>query len=175
MQKDIYSIMLNPTRMRIVQTFAAHNTMTANDICGIISDVPRTTLYRHINILIGADVLSVVKERKVRGSIERTLALNIDELSKQNKAEDIPQQAFKFLMNIYRKFEKYFGGTNHVPKVNKVFFNNTVMMMTDQEFDQFLSDMQAVFVKYNFEMADGRKPRDISIISAPPEESGNEK
>ncbi len=174
MKKDMYDIMLNPTRMRIVQIAATRATMTANDICGIISDVPRTTLYRHINILIEANVLSVVDENKIRGSVERTLALNVAKLRKKNANEDIPQQALKFLMNIYAKFEKYFNNANCIHGINNVFFNNTIMMMTDQEFDQFLSDMQALFVKHRYEMADGRKPRDISIISSPPMEDNHE-
>ncbi|MDD3920073.1 MAG: helix-turn-helix domain-containing protein, partial [Eubacteriales bacterium] len=168
MPKDINSIMLNPTRMRIVQTFASHNSMTANEVCEIIHDVPRTTLYRHINILIEAHVLTIVEEKKIRGSMERTLALNIKEIIRQNDAGNISQQAFGFLMGIYAKFEKYFAKDGFVPGNNKVFFNNTVMMMTDGEFDAFLSDLQTLLVRYHYEAADGRKLRDISIISAPP-------
>lgn len=174
MQTDIYDIMLNPTRMRIVQTLASQNTITANEICRLINDVPRTTLYRHINLLIEADILSVVEEKKVRGSVERTLALNLGALSGQNTEESIPQQAFKFLMNIYAKFETHFKDTTRIHETNKVFFNNTVMMMNDTEFDEFLSELQVLFVKHHYDAADGRKPRNISIISAPPERDEDE-
>lgn len=174
MQTDIYDIMLNPTRMRIVQTLASKNTITANEICHLINDVPRTTLYRHINLLIEADILSVVEEKKVRGSVERTLALNLGALSSQNTDESIPQQAFKFLMNIYAKFETHFKDTTRIHETNKVFFNNTVMMMNDAEFDEFLSELQVLFVKHHYDAADGRKPRNISIISAPPERDQDE-
>lgn len=174
MQKDIYDIMLNPTRMRIVQALASRENVTANEICEVINDVPRTTLYRHINILIEADILVIVDEKKIRGSLERTLSLNVNELSKPNHSENIPGQAFGFLMGIYTKFEKYFRKDTFIPKGNKIFFNNTIMMMNDGEFDEFLSDLQKLFVKYDFEAADGRKQRDISIISAPPNENNHE-
>lgn len=167
--KDITEIMLNPVRMRIIQTLATRAGITANEICERISDVPRTTLYRHINILLEANVLTVVAEKKIRGSYERTLALNMDGIVHHNTSENIPQQAFSFLMNIYTKFEKYFSGENNLPGNNKIFFNNTVMMMDDQEFDQFLSELQTLLVKYHNDVADGRKPRDISIISSPVE------
>lgn len=168
MPKDIYDVMLNPTRMRIVQILATHDTMTTTELCEILTDIPRTTIYRHISILISASVLMVVDEKKIRGSVERTLALNIDRLSSCNTTEDIPQQAFRFLMNTYTKFEKYFNRDNFVSGTNKVFLNNTVMMMDDQEFDQFLSDLQALLIKYHYESSTERKLRDISIISAPP-------
>lgn len=170
MQKDINSIMLNPTRMRIVQTFALRNNMTTIEVCEVIHDVPRTTLYRHINILIEANILTIVEEKKIRGSVERILALNINEINTPNDSENISQQAFGFLMGIYSKFEKYFDKDGLVSGNNKVFFNNTVMMMTDGEFDEFLSNLQVLLVRYHYEAADGRKPRDISIISAPPTE-----
>ena len=174
MRKGIYDIMLNSTRMRIVQTLVSRENMTANEICQVINDVPRTTLYRHINILIEANILTIVAERKIRGSMERTLALNINELSATPNLENIPKQAFGFLMRIYAKFEHYFCKDDSVPANNKIFFNNTVMMMDDCEFDQFLSELQRLLVKYHYEVADGRKPRDISIISAPPTEDKGE-
>lgn len=167
MSKDLNHIMLNPTRMRIVETFASRGNMTANEVCEVLHDVPRTTLYRHINVLLAANILTVVKEKKTRGSVERTLALNLDELNGMNNVKNIPQQAFGFLMGVYSKFERYFNKEGFVPGNNKVFFNQTVMMMTDNEFDGFLADLQALFVKYHYEVADGRTPRDISIISAP--------
>ena len=170
MSKDLNHIMLNPTRMRIVETFASRGNMTANEVCEVLPDVPRTTLYRHINVLLAANILTVVKEKKTRGSVERTLALNLDELNGMNNVKNIPQQAFGFLMGVYSKFERYFNKEGFVPGNSKVFFNQTVMMMTDNEFDGFLADLQALLVKYHYEVAEGRTPRDISIISAPPTE-----
>ncbi|KUP23216.1 helix-turn-helix domain-containing protein [Paenibacillus sp. DMB5] len=173
MSKDIYDVMINPTRMRIVQILASLEKKTATELCEIISDVPRTTLYRHINILIDAHVLTVVEERKVRGSVERTLSLNTDELSKQNTMEDVPKKMFTFLMNIYTKFDKYFNRVKFKPGNNKIFFNNTILMMDDREFDQFLLELQGLLIKHSHEMSEGRRPRDISIISAPPKKVRN--
>lgn len=167
--KEITELMLNPVRMRIIQALATRESITANEICENISDVPRTTLYRHINVLLEANVLTVVAEKKIRGSYERTLALNKGEIVRQNTLENIPQQAFRFLMNTYAKFEKCVGSKNDGLENNKIFLNNTVMMMDDQEFDQFLSELQTLLIKYHYDTAAGRKPRDISIISSPVE------
>lgn len=167
--KDITEILLNPVHMRMVQALATRESITANELCEKMNDVPRTTLYRHINVLLEANLLTVVAEKKIRGSYERTLALNPHEIARQNTSENIPQQSFRFLMSIYAKFEKYRGGEKDLPGGNKVFFNNTVMMMNDEEFDQFLSELQALFIKYHYDMAEGRTPRDISVISSPVE------
>ena len=167
--KDIKEVMLNPIRLRIVQQLALQASMTATELCEKINDVPRTTLYRHINILLENDIVSVVAEKKIRGSLERTLALNIEEIKKHNTLENAPQQMLAFLMNRYVRFHNYFNGENPNPGRDRIFFNNTIMMMDDKEFDQFLTELRDLLIKFSFETASGRRPRDISVISAPVE------
>lgn len=159
--------MLNPIRMRIIQELATRQSITVTELCEKISDVPRTTMYRHINILLDNNILSVVSEKKIRGSLERTLALNIGEISKKNTLENASQNVLGFLMNKYARFHNYFRGENPDPAKDKIFFNNTVLMMDDNEFDQFLLELRGLLIKYNFEVANGRKARDISFISSP--------
>lgn len=168
--KDIIEVMLNPVRIRIIQELAIRGNLTATELGEKISDVPRTTMYRHINILLDNNILSVVSEKKIRGSLERTLALNIEEISRQNTLENASQNALGFLMNRYAKFHNYFSGKNSNPAKDKIFLNNTILMMDDNEFDQFLSELRELLIKYNFEFAHGRRARDISVISAPTEE-----
>jgi len=167
--KDINEVMLNAVRMRIIQELATRGTMTATELCEKTSDVPRTTMYRHINILLDNNILSVVSEKKIRGSLERTLALNLEEISKHNTLENASQNALGFLMNKYVRFHTYFNGKNPDPAKDKIFLNNTVLMMDDNEFDQFLSELRGLLIKYSLEFANGRKARDISVISAPTE------
>ncbi|MGD9676957.1 MAG: helix-turn-helix domain-containing protein [Vulcanibacillus sp.] len=169
--KNINEIMLNPVRLRIIQELSTKQSMTTSDLCEKISDVPRTTMYRHINILLNNNILSVVSEKKIRGSLERTLALNIEEISKHNTIENASQKVFAFLMNKYTRFQEYFSGKNPDPAHDKIFYNNTVLMMDDNEFDQFLFELRGLLIKYNFEVANGRTARDISVISAPTEKS----
>ncbi len=165
--KNINEIMLNPIRMRIIQELTSVQSITATELCEKISDVARTTMYRHISTLINNNILVVVSERRIRGSLERTIALNIPELTKHNTIENATQNAFGFLICNYAKFHKYFSGENPDPGKDKIFLNNTILMTTDDEFDQFLSELSELFKKYTFEFSKGRKVRDISILSAP--------
>jgi len=167
MADDLSAVMLNPVRMRIVQTVAARGTATATDICAVLSDVPRTTAYRHIGILVASGVLTVVAERRVRGTVERTLALNTAALAEANTRENAAQQILRCFLALYAKFERYFGEPNHPGGPQTVFFNNSVLMLTDAEFDQFLAELRALLASYSFEDPTGRRPRDLSIVSAP--------
>ena len=167
MGNDLSTVMLNPVRMRIVQILAARGQATAGDICAVIGDVPRTTAYRHIGILVDAGVISVVAERRVRGTVERTLAVNTSALAEASTGDNAVREILQALLTVYVKFERYFSRPGHSGGKQTVFFNNTVLMMTDAEFDQFLADLRALLTSYNFEDPTGRKPRDLSIISAP--------
>jgi len=166
---DINEVLLHPVRMRIIQALAGRESMTASELCELIGDVPRTTLYRHIKTLLKSGAVTVVSEQKIRGSLERTLALNVGEIKSQNTLENASQNAFRFLMTKYAQLHRYFSGEHPDPGKDKIFLNNTVMMMDDREFDQFLSELRDLLIKYSFETAKGRRARDISVISAPVE------
>lgn len=165
--KDINNIILNPTRMRIIQNLSTKKSITTNELCELMSDIPRTTLYRHVKILIDNDILEVVAENKVRGSVERTISLNLNTLTSQNTVDNLAQNAFGFLMNIYAKFQDSLATEKSEIKNQKIFLVNSVLMMNDEEFDSYLLELNALFQKYNLKASDDRKPRDISIISAP--------
>ena len=162
---------LNPVRMRIIQSLITKKNITTNELSESMNDIPKTTLYRHVRILIDSDILSVVSEKKIRGSVERTLALNLSSLTDLSTPENAVKNTFGFLMNIYARFEKYLTENKDNLAKQKVFCSNSVMMMSDEEFDSYLMEMNALFQKYNLESTENRKARDISIISSPVEES----
>lgn len=165
--KNINDVLLHPIRMRILQQYSKKETLTATEICHALSDVPRTTLYRHINTLIEAEMLTVISEKKIRGSYERTLALNIETYSKHNTLENADQNAYHFLMTQYAKFHNYFSKASIDPARDKIFLSNIALMMTDDEYDAFLVKLQALLKESNNDFGVGRKIRDISILSSP--------
>ena len=161
--------MLNPVRMRIIHILATTPSITVTEVSEKMRDIPRTTIYRHVKILLENDILTVVSEKKIRGSLERTLSLNIAEIKKYNTLENASQNVLSFLLKKYTQFNNYFLSDMVDTGKDQIFCNNTVLMLTDQEFDQFLIDLRDLLLKNNFEYKEGRRARDISIISAPPE------
>ena len=168
--KDFNEILINPVRTRIIQVAAEKGNLTANEICDQMPDIPRTTLYRHIKLLLDHQVLVVAAETKIRGSLERTLALNVEQIQKNNNLENASQLSLIFLLNKLAGFQRYFSNPQANPGKDKIFLNNTVLIMNDAEFDAFLEKLRDLLVSSNHEMAEGRKARDLSIISSPVEE-----
>ncbi|MFI6676621.1 hypothetical protein [Kribbella sp. NPDC050470] len=81
-QTPVPDALLHPIRWRIAQR-ALGREVTTTALKQDLPDVPTTTLYRHVATLIDAGYLTVVRERKVRGTTERTLTLNQPTYSQQ--------------------------------------------------------------------------------------------
>jgi DNA-binding transcriptional ArsR family regulator len=71
---SIADVVMHPVRLRIIQQLGGRSLTTAQ-LRAALPDVTQATLYRHVATLVDAGILSVVEERKVRGAVERTLAL----------------------------------------------------------------------------------------------------
>lgn len=166
--KDLNQIILNPIRSRIIQYLAMNQEATAGELNSFITDVPRTTLYRHLNILLENNVIMVVEENRVRGSVERTYSLNIQSYTEENTKENATRNAFGFLMKIYGDFARYFSNDDVKLGLDRVFLSNVTFLLNDMEFDEFVIDINTLFKKYlNNKPGENRKLRSISLISSP--------
>jgi DNA-binding transcriptional ArsR family regulator len=167
MKNDLFEILLNPTRTRIIQILMEKEVVTSNELNEILTDIPKTTLYRHLNTLIEAEILIVVAEKKIRGTFERTFTLKMPDFDQMTDAE-IPQHVYYFLMSIHTKFQKYFTKKDQDQK-ELIYYYNTTMMLSDVEYTNFHSELTDLLQKYHLENQKGRRPRNVSYILAPPE------
>ncbi len=67
-------LLLHPVRLRIVMAILGRE-VTAQQLASELPDVPQATLYRNINALAAGGILVVVRERRVRNTVEKTYAL----------------------------------------------------------------------------------------------------
>lgn len=66
--------LLHPIRTRIVIALQDRQ-LNAAQIARILGDVPLTTLYRHINLLLDAGMICIAKETRIHGTVEREFKL----------------------------------------------------------------------------------------------------
>ena len=167
---ELINIFSNPVRIQVMQYLQTHGEATTKQISEAISDIPAPTLYRHINTLLKEEVLLVKEERKVRGSLERLLAINVQKMSAAADS-NISDSAYQFLMELYMKFYKYSCKDNADPQKDRLSLRTCVLNLTDESFDNFMQDIAAVIDKYR-EAEEKGKLRSVSFISAPVEEEG---
>lgn len=107
----IADVVMHPVRLRIVQRVGTNQATTA-ELRNALPDVPQATLYRHVAALVDAGILTVVEERRVRGAVERTLALgermahvDHDELREMD-ARSLQQAFLTFLAHLGETFDR---------------------------------------------------------------------
>ena len=111
-------LLLHPVRLRIIQAFLGDRALTTGELRAELPDVSPASLYRHVAMLVGAGVLSVAAERRVRGAIERTYVLrvaaamiNLDEVERMSH-EDHRQAFIAFVAGLLGDFDRYLARDN---------------------------------------------------------------
>lgn len=147
---QLTEILSNPTRMRITQFTGIHNETTTKEIAAHLPDVPRRTLYRHINFLVDAGVLKIKEERRVRGGIERVLIDNQEEFISKMKLSD---STYQFFTNIYNQFaryeEKYGDKTAEQFDKDILCYCTSTFVLDDEETNALLDEFVDVIKKYD--------------------------
>ena len=106
----IADVIMHPVRMRIIQQLSSRE-VTTTQLRTALPDVSTATLYRHVAALVDAGIIAVVQERKIRGAVERTLALGSrmahvdqDELRDMD-TEQLRQAFLAYLGNLGEGFD----------------------------------------------------------------------
>ena len=165
---EIAEVVMNPVRQRIFQYFLLHEAGTAKDLKKALPDVPSASLYRHIRILADHSILVVVGENRIRGTVESIYRLNRDALAVEDESGNAVQMS---LLSICASFARYFAAGNADPRKDMLLLTNCTLVLTDEEFSGFLSEINEIALKYmKMEAAEGSKTRQITLISAPTNE-----
>lgn len=165
---EIAEVVMNPIRQRIFQYFLLHETGTVKELKKALSDIPNASLYRHIKILADHSILIVVGENRIRGTVESVYRLNKDALATEDESGNAVQMS---LLSICASFARYFAGGNADPKRDMLLLTNCTLLLTDEEFSGFLSEINEIALRYmKVETTEGSKTRQITLISAPTNE-----
>ena len=162
---EIAEVVMNPVRQRIFQYFLLHETGTVKELKKALPDVPSASLYRHIRILSDHAILMVVDENRIRGTVESVYRLNKDALATEDEGGNAVQMS---LLSICASFARYFAGGNVDPQRDMLLLTNCTLLLTDEEFSSFLSEINEIALKYmKAEPTGSSKTRQITLISAP--------
>ena len=162
---EIAEIVMNPVRQRIFQYFLLHETGTVKELKKTLPDIPSASLYRHIKILSDSSILTVVGENRIRGTVESVYRLNKDALAIEDETGNVVQMS---LLSICASFARYFSGGKADPKKDMLLLTNCTLILTDEQFSGFLSEINEIALKYmKAEAFADSKMRQITLISAP--------
>ena len=165
---EMEEIVINPVRQRIFQYFLVHETGTVKQLRAALPDIPSASLYRHMKILTDNSMITVVGENRIRGTVESIYQLNKSALELGDADGSAVQRA---LLGISASFAKYFSGGCADPQKDMLLLTNCTLLLTDEEFSEYLSEINQVTVKYMKQASsESSKMRRITLISAPTNE-----
>ena len=165
---ELAEIVMNPVRQRIFQYFLLHETGTVKELRQALPDIPSASLYRHIKILADSSILTVVGENRIRGTVESVYRLNKDAMATEDETGNAVQMS---LLSICASFAKYFSTGNAAPQKDMLLLTNCTLLLTDEEFSEYLSEINQVTIKYMKQApSESSKMRRITLISAPTNE-----
>ncbi|MBH0174967.1 helix-turn-helix domain-containing protein [Fictibacillus sp. 23RED33] len=143
---------LHPVRMKIIQQLSK-GPATVMELKEWVSEVPQATLYRHLNLLSKNEIIYVVEERKVRGAVERTYALDqnsayisAEEAANLSKEEHM-KMFMTFVSNVTGEVEAYLNGNTNL-KTDIFGYNQLDLYLNDEEWEELSQGMQELIGKY---------------------------
>ncbi|KUN85724.1 helix-turn-helix domain-containing protein [Streptomyces griseoruber] len=75
---DTLGLLAHPIRLRVVHALRGGRVLTTGQLCSLIPDASKATVYRHVDLLAAGGILDVAGERRVRGAVERRYQLRQD-------------------------------------------------------------------------------------------------
>ncbi|MCX7773985.1 MAG: helix-turn-helix domain-containing protein [Clostridia bacterium] len=177
MEYKIFESMIHPIRIKIIQEILKKENATVRDIAEAVSDVPQASLYRHINKLLNENIIEVVAENKVRGTLEKVYKIRTDPYEEINKAvqSNDPKQLlnlyYNFTMNLLSDFENYLKKDKIDLAKDGVGFRTYPIYLSEEEFVEVMTQFGQALQKHLDNKPDGnRKLRKISTIITPVED-----
>lgn len=175
---EIVDLMLHPVRLRIVYALSGGRVRTTAELCASLTDVPKTTVYRHVALLADGGVLEVAGEQRVRGAVERRYRLRRDRAAIAAAAGaamslDDHRQGFVAAMAVLlAEFNAYLDRPGAEPFADLVGYRQGIVWLSDDELAEVAGAMQAVLAgRAGNPAAPGRRPRLLSLIQFPTEAS----
>jgi hypothetical protein len=171
---DPLDLLLHPVRLRIVHVMSGDRTRTTSDLCAALPDIPKTTLYRQVALLVEGKVLEVAGEQRVHGAVERHYRLRrdravIDSETAAGMSLEDHRRGFAAAMGVLlAEFNAYLDRDGTDPAADGVGYRQGVLWADPEEFAQVVGEWLAVLGRYAGNgPGEGRIPRILSMITFP--------
>ncbi|GAA3581268.1 helix-turn-helix domain-containing protein [Amycolatopsis ultiminotia] len=157
-----------------MQTLLGAGELTTAQLRERLPDVSAATMYRQVAALTQAEVLEVVRERPVRGTIERSYRVRqeealVDENARTTMTKDEHRRAFRvFTGALMSDFDRYVSRDDAEPASEGVLYRQGAVALTDEEFADLVEELEAVVARRTATSpGDGRTRHIISFVVVP--------
>ncbi|MDY6939428.1 MAG: helix-turn-helix domain-containing protein [Cyanobacteriota bacterium] len=171
------NLILHPVRLRVLQTLLGGVRLTTGQIAAAMPDVAIATLYRHIEKLAKAGILTVVAEHPIRGTVEKVYALqevraNLSPADLTDVSREDHLQYFTiFAASLLGDYARYLERDEIDLLDDGVGYRQAAMYLNDEEFQEMVAELQGVLQRFlALKPRPDRRRRLLSTILMPVEE-----
>ena len=164
---------LHPVRLQILLTLG-RSALTTQEIADRLPAVPKSSIYRHLKVLLDGGIIEVAATHPVKGIEEKVYAMPApahvgpDDLASVSADEHL-RYFTTYVTALLQQFAAYLASAG-VPDLvaDRVGYSETHVYATDEEMDTFVRQLGeiAVPLAHNPPGA-GRRPRKLAVIMHP--------
>ncbi len=166
-------LVVHPIRLRILQALTAEKD-TTQGLADRLPDVPRSSIYRHLRLLLEGDLVRVASTQRVRGVDQRlyeisgSAHLSADDVAGISSDEHL-EMFSTYVLTLLADFGDFLRRTPAPDfAADRVGYTETVVHVTDPEFDALAGRLNAAIAPVrNNKPGPKRRPRKLSVITFP--------
>lgn len=173
MKNSKTKLILHPVRMKITQSLLNGKKLNVQQIAERLTDVPQATLYRHLNKLLEADVIEVVQENQIRGTVEKVYGLKEQSINSPEEFKNFSKDQhlelfFTFTTQLVGLYENYLNLGEVDLLKDGVSYRVANLNLTDEEFIELVKNISSLYQKAMLnEPTPERKRRNFATIIIP--------
>ena len=173
-------LIIHPVRFQILQAIG-REALTTQEIADRLPNRPKSSIYRHLKLLLDNDLIVVAETRLVNGIQEKTYRLDQParlgpEDMQGLTADDHIRFFTTYVLTLVQDYADYV--TQHDPidmLADRTGYTEVAFYATTAELDIFQAEINAALMKLlGNEPGNGRTRRKLAIVSQPLPENGND-
>ncbi|MBO0852355.1 MAG: helix-turn-helix domain-containing protein [Nocardia sp.] len=145
-------LLAHPARIRIVHALRGDHTLTTTDLCAVLPDLSKASVYRHVEALVSVGILEVAEERRVRGAVERHYRLHperavVDAATAATATIDDHRRVFATAMAVLiAEFNAYLARDDADPANDLIGYRQHALWLNSDELESLITDMREVLI-----------------------------
>ncbi|MFI7529105.1 helix-turn-helix domain-containing protein [Nocardia salmonicida] len=148
---DSMELLTHPVRLRIVHAMSGGRTHTTAQLCALVPESSKATVYRHVDLLASGGVLEVVDERRVRGAVERRYRLRRERANIDGATvtpADHRQIFVAAMATLLAEFDAYITDDRADPVDDLVGYRQHSLWLDPDELDRLITGMRAAITPH---------------------------
>lgn len=178
MDLDKVELVIHPVRLRIMQALAGEE-LTTQEIAERLPDVPKSSLYRHLKLLLQGEMIALAETRLVHGIQEKVYALaqppHVGAEEMAGLTADEHFRAFTtYILTLLREFSAYLTRAQAEAPAGEidlaadyVGYTEAIFFADEDELAAFQERLQAALAPLPQKPGPGRQRRKIALITHP--------